>query len=295
MHIFRFATVLFSLFLGAVLAGAQGKPSSDEIPIERCDVLPVVAVKIEGVNYRFLVDTAATTILNIKSFSKGKSKSIEVSSWTGTSATSAREVSLPDLTLGRYTLRGLKLPAVDLSAIGKACGGKIDGILGIDLLDRMGATIDLERRVARLGPSRNPPARHDSTMHTEMMTAMESCVTAFNRGNSAELENCLDTDMVLYTPLGEFRGREQVIGYLRQRYLTVKPIPQFSMKTRDVRVIGDAVLHAYDYSIESPTLRVSGRGVAVCQKKDGHWRMLNMHNSIIQPEPGFGSSTPKPD
>ncbi len=222
---YRFAIVSVIFFIGGTPAGAQGKPSSDEIPIERCDVLPVVAVKIEGVNYRFLVDTAATTILNIKSFSKGKSKSIEVSSWTGTSATSAREVSLPDLTLGRYTLRGLKLPAVDLSAIGKACGGKIDGILGIDLLDRMGATIDLERRVARLGPSPNSPDRSASSAHAEMMTAMESCVTAFNRGNSAELENCLDTDIVLYTPWGEFRGREQVIGYLRQRYLTVKPTP----------------------------------------------------------------------
>jgi len=295
MRRFRFVALLFGFLPWTTLAAAQDKSTADEIPIERCDVLPVVTIKIEAAGYRFLVDTAATTILNIKSFSSGKSKSIEVSSWTGTSATSAREVKLPDFSLGRYTLSGLKLPAVDLSAIGKTCGGRIDGILGIDLLDRMGATIDLQRRVARLGTAPAPPAPHSSVAQAEMMVAMESCVTAFNRGNSSELENCLDADMVLYTTWGEFRGRQQVINYLRQRYLTVKPIPQFAMKTHDVRVFGDALLHAYDYTIDSPTLHVAGRGVAVCLKKDGHWRMLNMHHSITQPEPVFGSATPKPN
>jgi len=290
----RNTIVLFTLLLGPTFAAAQDKSTADEIPIERCDVLPVVTIKIEAADYRFLVDTAATTILNIKSFSSGKSKAIEVSSWAGTLATSAREVSLPDFSLGRYTLSGLKLPAVDLSAIGKACGGRIDGILGIDLLDRMGATIDLQRRVARLGPPPASPAPQSPTASAKMMVEMESCVTAFNRGNSNELENCLDADIVLYTPWGEFRGRQQVINYLRQRYLTVKPVPQFAMKIHDVRVFGDALLHAYDYTINSPTLRVAGRGVALCRKIDGRWRMLNMHNSIIQPEPSFGSATAKP-
>ena len=295
MRKLRSAIVALLFLIGAALAGAQNKPPLDEIPIERCDVLPVVTVRVEGVEYRFLVDTAATTILNLKSFSRGKSKSIEVSSWTGTSATSAREVSLPDLTLGRFSLRDLKLPAVDLSPIGKTCGGQIDGILGIDLLDRMGATIDLERRVARLGTGQQPSTPVESRVHAEMMAAIESCVSAFNRGSAGELENCLDTDMVLYTPWGEFRGRQQVIAYLRRRYLDVKPIPQYAMKIRDVRVFGDALLYAYDYTIDSPNLHVVGRGVAVCQKKDGFWRMLNMHNSIVLPEPIFGSTTPKPD
>jgi hypothetical protein len=57
---------------------------------------------------------------------------------------------------GPRTLRGLKLPAIDLSAIGKACGGQIDGILGVDLLDQMGMTIDLKRRVAVTAPAGEP-------------------------------------------------------------------------------------------------------------------------------------------
>src|SRR5208282_3707572 len=117
-------------------------------PIERCDRLPVVTIKVGGENRRFLLDTAATTILNLKSFTSGKSKEIDIYSWSGGSPTSSREVLLPQLDLGTRRLRDLKLPAIDLSPIGKACGGQIDGILGVDLLDQMGMTIDLKRRVA---------------------------------------------------------------------------------------------------------------------------------------------------
>src|SRR5713101_7072384 len=130
---------------------AQIQSAAEEIPLERCDYLPVVTVKIDKTDMRFLVDTAATTMLNLKSFSSGRSKRISITSWSGTAATSAREVSLPELALGGHRLRDLKLPAIDLSPIGNACGGRIDGILGIDLLDEMGVTIDLKRQVALLG------------------------------------------------------------------------------------------------------------------------------------------------
>ncbi len=62
---------------------------------------------------------------------------LPVTTWTGTTATSAREVSLPEFTLGKHTQRDLKLPAIDQSPIGAACGGPVDGILGVDLLDKM--------------------------------------------------------------------------------------------------------------------------------------------------------------
>src|SRR5215470_16100028 len=145
--------ILFLLLSGCLprVAVAQDSSPSDDIPIERCDLLPVVKLRIDGADMRFLLDTGATTMLNLKSFSSGRSKQIQVTSWSGTAATSAREVSLPELALGTHRLRVLKLPAIDLSPIGKACGSQIDGILGVDLLDRMGVTIDLKRQVASLG------------------------------------------------------------------------------------------------------------------------------------------------
>src|ERR1700741_3453817 len=158
--------------------GGLASASSDEIPIERCDVLPVVWVNIDGTEMRFLLDTGATTILNLSTFTSGRSKEIQVTSWSGTAATSAREVRLPELALGSHRLRDLKLPAIDLSPIGKACGMRIDGILGVDLLDKMRVTIDLRRQVASMGPE-STDAR---AMYAQMESAMHQCAEAFEKG-----------------------------------------------------------------------------------------------------------------
>ena len=180
-------------------------------------------------------------------------------------------------------MRDLKLPAIDLSPIGKACGGRIDGILGVDLLEKMGATIDLNRRVARLGL---PPAdAGEPARIEEMASAMDGCVGAFNFGRVQELAACFDSDTILFTPWGEFRGRERVIEYIRQRYFSITPRPHFEMKTHSTRALGDAVWHDYEYRIESPSLHIAGHGMMICHKNEGHWRVLNMHNSIFQPEP----------
>lgn len=79
----------------------------------------------------------------------------------------AREVFLPQVELGTHKLHDLKLPAIDLSPIGKACGGQIDGILGVDLLDQMGMTIDLKRRVAVPAPAGEPGDSADAFAEAE--------------------------------------------------------------------------------------------------------------------------------
>ncbi len=272
-----FLMMAHSLFPGALFA--QSNPASKEIPIERCDRLPIVIVRIGSAEMRFLVDTAATTMLNLKSFGGGRLKEIQVSSWSGTAATSAREVSIPDLTLGGHHLRDLKLPAIDLSPIGNACGGPIDGILGVDLLDEMGVTIDLKRQVASLAADPVDP----KAMYEEMETAMTPCTTYFEHGNAEEFEKCLDPEIVLYTPHGEFVGRKQVLEYLRGRFFNCAPNLRYKMKMHEVQTFGNAVWYSYDYSIDTPRDHVVGHGMAMCRKTDGRWRILNMHNSLHEP------------
>ncbi len=125
---------------------------AQEVPLERCDRLHVIPVQVGDRAFRFLVDTGATSMLDLHSFNNGRSQDVEVTSWTGTLATSAREVTLSDVAIGEAHLRELKLPAIDLSAIGNACGKRIDGILGADLLERLGATLDLNREMALCDP-----------------------------------------------------------------------------------------------------------------------------------------------
>jgi hypothetical protein len=258
---------------------AQEQHSASEIPIERCDVLPVVKVRVDGADMRFLLDTAATTVLNLKTFSSGRSKEIHISSWTGTAATSAREVSLPELVFGEHKLHDLKLPAIDLSPIGIACGGKIDGILGVDLLDKMGVTIDLKRRVASLAP---PPA-DAKKLFDQMESSMHMCNVAFTEGNASVLEECFDPEIVLYTPQGEFRGRAQVMKYLQERYMKYAPKLSYEMALHEVKLFGDALWYSYDYTIDSPKEHIAGHGMSMCRKDGAHWRILNLHNSLRDP------------
>lgn len=265
---------------GAIAQETRGLPGGDEIPIEKCDVLPVVRVKIGGSEMRFLLDTGATTILNLNSFTNGTLKAIEVTSWSGTAATSAREVRLPELALGNHQLQNLKLPAIDLSPIGKACGGKIDGILGVDLLDRMGVTIDLKRQVASI----EAVAVDAHAMYGQMEGQMHRCSEAFEQGDAKTLEECFDPEIVLYTPDGEYRGRKQAVEYLQNRYMRYAPNLCYIMHLKDVKMFGDALWYSYEYEIITPKQHVVGHGMSMCRKTRGQWYVLNLHNSLMGPE-----------
>src|SRR5215470_15609747 len=120
---------------------------TQELPLERCDALPVVQVRVRGAERLFLIDTAATSMLNRESFAGGASRDINVTSWSGTQETNGKEITIQDLEVGRTRVVKIALPAIDLSAIGKACGRKIDGVLGADLLAKIGATVDLKREI----------------------------------------------------------------------------------------------------------------------------------------------------
>jgi len=259
--------------------------SADEIPLEKCDRLPVVKVRVEGVEFRFLVDTAATTFLNLKSFTGGKSKNIEISSWSGTNSSNAREVTLPSLTLGSHRLEQLRLPAVDLSPVGEACGGQIDGILGVDLLEKLGATIDLPRRVARIGNLTTPPLDSEDDIRRSHFANQQHCLAAFNKADVKAFEECLDPEVTLFTPEGEARGRKAMVDYVSALYFSQRPLPRLEMKLKSVRILGTAAWYEYDWVLHMGDTHVTGRGTGVCRRHGNRWLLLNLHNSRIEPEP----------
>jgi ketosteroid isomerase-like protein len=269
-----FASLLFSL-----AAQAQAPANTTEIPLQRCDRLPVVVVRVNNADKRFLIDTAATSILNEKSFASGHAKQIRVQSWNQTTALSARVVSLGELKLGSHTLRDVSLPAIDLTALAKACGGPLDGVLGVDLLEQLGVTIDLQRSVARLGIA--APSSSEVSLIAEMEQAMHSCSEAFNDADAAKLAACFDPDFVLSSPAGELRGREQATNHFRQMYFGMAPRAHLSMTMNEQRAVGNVVWSLYDYAIESPSVHTTGRGMMLCRKSDDHWYILSMHESPL--------------
>jgi ketosteroid isomerase-like protein len=238
-------------------------------------------VQVAGLHKLFLVDTAATSILNLESFATGQALDIHVTSWSGTLATSAKEVTLPDLSVGRTKLLEVKLPAIDLSAIGKACGRKIDGILGVDLLGKLGASINLKEQTIHVA---TPDEVHGAELVTAMQHEMHRCVEAFNDSDEQKFGDCLDPKIVLFSVDTELYGREQVVGYFRQRYFHQQPAAKLEILERAFHPIGEAVWYEYEFTIESARGKLHGRGMAMCKKSDGQWRMASMHHSIAQLE-----------
>jgi ketosteroid isomerase-like protein len=275
LRVAALAAMFFSATTAPPIAGAQ------ELPLERCDVLPMIEVQIAGLHKWFLVDTAATSMLNLESFATGQARDLHVTSWSGTLATSAKEVTLPDLTVGKTKLIELKLPAIDLSAIGKACGRKIDGILGVDLLGKLGASINLREQTIHVATA---DETHSAEMVAAMQHEMHRCVEAFNASDEEKFGDCLDPKIVLFSTDTELYGREQVVGYFRQRYFHQQPASKLEIRESAFHPIGEAVWYEYEFTIESARGKLHGRGMAMCKKSEGHWRMASMHHSIAELE-----------
>jgi hypothetical protein len=254
---------------------------AQELPLERCDVLPTIEVQVAGLHKWFLVDTAATSILNLGSFAEGQARDIRVTSWSGTLATSAKEMTLPDLTVGRTKLLEVKLPAIDLSAIGKACGRKIDGILGVDLLGKLGVSINLKDQTIHVATADEV---HGAEMVTAMQHEMHRCVDAFNDSDEQKFGDCLDPKIVLFSTDTELFGRQQVVSYFRERYFHQQPAAKLDIIERAFHPIGEAVWYEYEFTIDSARGRLHGRGMAMCKKSNGQWRMASMHHSIAELE-----------
>jgi hypothetical protein len=96
------------LTLGIVPLAAI-RTCAQEIPLEHCDALPVIPVEVNGRAMPFLVDTAATSLLNAQSFSGGRDRDVRITPWRGTQATSAREVSIREMVVGRTKLMAFRL------------------------------------------------------------------------------------------------------------------------------------------------------------------------------------------
>lgn len=267
--------VLWFAIVAVTTAFCPRAAQAEDIRIEKCDRLPVIQVIAAGQQKRFLLDTAATSILNLRSFSSENFKEISIASWRGTVGTSAREVTISELAVANHRLRNLRLPAIDLSPISEACGKQIDGIFGADMIEATGITVDLKRQVASF-----PSGEESEDLQiTEVKRDLDGCVAAFNRADAIAFGSCLDPHIALFTTKGEFYGRDQVLAYFRERYFKIRPTPILEVSSRAFHLVGDAAWYDYDFRIRLPQETVQARGMAMCRKIDGHWRLVNMHHS----------------
>ena len=257
-------------FLAGFLLAALGL-SAQEVPLEYCDRLPAVQVEVNGKKpMLFLVDTAASSLLNLGSFLIGESRKVEIASYNGTASASAREITLPETTIGSYRLVGVKMLAVDLSALGKNCGRRIDGILGADLLEKMGATIDFKHRIARFATTDD---RHNDELIAALKADLSHCFDGLRMGDEKAAAQCLAQQVTILQPGPVTYSSQQTLTLLREHYRALQSEPRLEVHAGNFHVIGEAIWFEYDFN---PNPSQDTRGVALCRKLDGHWRIVTL-------------------
>jgi Aspartyl protease/Domain of unknown function (DUF4440) len=255
-----------------VLAGVAGR--AQEIPLENCRQLPIVKATVEKRTFQFLLDTgAATTLLNVKSFSSPDAAEITMESWNGAAAAPARKVTLRNFTLGEHALENLTLLAVDLTALERSCQKRVDGVLGADMIARLGLTIDLKNHVGILDSEvRTPQSRFN-----ELEEHRTACEQAFNRSDEKTLTECLDPNIVLLTAHGDFHGRKEVMKHFKESYFGQDPPVLIAITPRSRQVIGTVIWIEYEMSVTKGAQVMKARGTAMYQKSGDRWRMSNMN------------------
>src|SRR5215472_9631814 len=199
---------------------------AQEIPLDNCRQLPIVKGTAEGHPVQFLLDTGASaTMLNLKSFSSLDAAEITLESWSGTVGTRAHEVVLRDLTIGEHSIANLKLLAIEMTTLERSCQKRVDGVLGADLIQKLGLTIDLKNHVATLDDNK----RTSESKLKELEKGQSVCVEAFNRSDEKRFEECLDPEIVLLTSHGDFHGRKEVMKHFKDAYFGQDPPVMVSM------------------------------------------------------------------
>jgi ketosteroid isomerase-like protein len=266
LRAFAFALVLISF-------SAQAQ----EVPLDNCRQLPILKATVGGHGFQFLLDTgAAATLLNLKSFSSLDSAEITLESWNGTVATRAQEVVLHDFTIGEHSLTNLKLLAIDLTALERSCQKRVDGVLGADLIQKLGLTIDLKNHVAVLDDN----ARTPESKLNELERHQAACVQAFNHSDAKAFEECLDPEIVVLTSHGDFHGRKAVMKHFKDAYFGQDPPVVVSMTPLTRRAIGNVVWMEYEMSVNKGPQVMKTRGTALYQKSGERWLMSNMNFSV---------------
>lgn len=259
------------LFLLPLVSLAQ------EVPLEACRQLPIVKAKVGKRQLQFLLDTgAAATLLNEKSFSSLESTEIVMDSWNGRTGVLAHQVVLPDFSIGEQSLSNLKLLALDLTSLERSCQKRIDGVLGADLIARLGLTIDLKNHVATFDANLKAPEARFNQLNQQQA----ACAEAFNRSDEKIFEQCLAPDIVLLTSHGDYHGRNAVMKHFRQSYFGQNPPVLISLTPRGEHVIGPVIWIEYDMLVTVGQQVMRAHGTALYQKSGERWLMSNMNYSV---------------
>jgi ketosteroid isomerase-like protein len=258
------------------LSFAQSTRAQD-IPLDSCRTLATINVTTGRRTLRLLVDTGATSsMMNAKSFPEGDTARVEMHSWNGAFAADGRKADITDMAIGGRHLKAMTFLAVDLSDLERQCGEEIDGIMGADLIRKLGMEIDLKKRVARFAA--DPEERPNQT--SDLSEQFDLCEAALNRSDEHTFRDCLDPDVVLVVSGKSYRGRDAVLRYFDHEYFADGRSTTMSVDRSTYHATGEAVWVEYELSFRFHDQAILERGTALFQKSGRKWLVVSLNHSV---------------
>jgi hypothetical protein len=266
--------LLLPIALGAAGYLNAQQPSYTSVPLKDCDRLLLAPVEIDGRRYDFLVDTGATTILNDQTF-RGDARTVVINSFRGEAATKGSMVRVKELALGNSRLRDLTLKAIDLSALDSACNQRIDGLLGVDTLAKLQASIDVKKRVAKVATAT------ESKEYAALVQRMLQCNDLFNQGDTDHFRQQFAPDVVWVAHGREIRGREEVIRHIREDYARPGAKMIAHVEPSDFHLDGDTYWVNFISEVVLPERTLRFRSTMISTLKDSKWQVQTAHFTPI--------------
>ncbi len=267
-------------FLALLVGLSYAQPSlAQEIALDSCRGLATIDATAGQRRLRLLVDTGATSsIMNAKSFPQGNTARVEVHSWNGAFAADGRKTDISDLAIGGRHLIAVSFLAVDLSDLERQCGEPIDGIMGADLIRKLGLEIDLKKRLARFAadPTQSSGDSEDLTQQFEL------CAAALSRSDARAFGDCLDPDVVLVVSGKDYRGRDAVLKYFSREYFGRGRAATMSIDHSAFHVAGGAAWLQYQLHTTIRDRTVRERGTALFEKCGEKWLVMNLNHSVAR-------------
>ena len=267
---------LLSLLL---LFSCRQSTLAQEIPLDSCRALATIDATAGQRTLRLLVDTgASSSMMNAKSFPQGDTARVEMHSWNGAFSADGRKADVGDLAIGGRHLNAMSFLAVDLSDLERQCGEEIDGIMGADLIRKLGLEIDLKKRVARFAADQAEPPQETADLSEQF----ELCRAALNRSDEQTFRDCLDPDVVLVVSGKSYRGRDAVLKYFDREYFGHGRSSTMSIDRAAYHVAGGAAWLEYELSTRSRDRTIRERGTAFFEKSGSKWLVMNLNHSAAR-------------
>lgn len=255
----RLLRLPFTLGLFAVMAlphisRCAAKTTAVQITVREDIVLVPLHIPPAKRLFTFVLDTGAEITMldreSVRSLNLAPGEGVDVQ--TVSSETPAETTVLPVLQVGRQRISGMRVAVLDLMPMTNSLGIKVDGVLGIDAIQRFSMTINYSKRELLLEPSeqaRRSQPRDGIPVHFDK----GGCIVPVSLNGQPGAELLLDTGTNM-TQLTDSIWRTLLSGWHPEKLIT--GVASGGLQNGKSSIVRLQSLQLGGYTVSGPVVRI---------------------------------------